>query len=87
MFVNKTGLSHGRWRKGLPGSSAGKESACNAGDPSSTAGSGSSPGEGLGYPLQDSGASLVAQMVKNPPARQETWVRSLGLEDPLEEGM
>ena len=49
--------------------------------------SGSSPGEGIGYPLQYSWASLVAQTVKNPPAIQETRVRSLGWEDPLEEGM
>ena len=48
---------------------------------------GRSPGEGIGYPLQYSWASLVAQMVKNPPAMQETWVRSLGWEDPLEKGM
>ena len=46
-----------------------------------------SPGEGVGYPLQYSWASLVVQMVKNPPAMQETWARSLGWEDPLEEGM
>ena len=46
-----------------------------------------SPGEGAGYPLQYSWASLVVQMVKNPPAMQETWARSLGWEDPLEEGM
>ena len=46
-----------------------------------------SPGEGIGHPLQYSWASLVAEMVKNPPAMQETWVRSLGWEDPLEEGM
>ena len=50
-------------------------------------GSGRSPGQGIGYPLQYSWTSLVAQMVKNPPARRETWVRSLGWEDPLEEGM
>ena len=50
-------------------------------------GSGRSPGEGSGYPLQYSWASLVAQMVKNPPAMWETWVRSLGWEDPLEEVM
>ena len=50
-------------------------------------GSGSSPGEGIGDPLQYSWASLVAQMVKNPPVMQETWVQSLGWEDPLEEGM
>ena len=49
--------------------------------------SGQSPGEGISYPLQDTWASLVAQTVKNPPAIQETWVRSLGWEDPLEEGM
>ena len=48
---------------------------------------GSSSGEGIGYPLQHSWASLVAQMVKNLPAVQETQVRSLGWEDPLEEGM
>ena len=72
---------------GFPDSSAGKESACNAGDPSSIPGSGSSPGEGLGYSLQYSGASLVTQTVKNPPAMQETWVQSLSWKDPLEEGM
>ena len=49
-------------------------------------GSGRSPGEGIGYPLQYSWASLVAQLVKNPPAVQETWVRSLDWEDPLEMG-
>ena len=49
--------------------------------------SGRSPGEELGYPLQYSWASPVAQMVKNPPAMRETWVQSLGWEDPLEEGM
>ena len=70
-----------------PGSSAGKESACNAGDPGSIPGLGRSPEEGMGYPLQYSWASLVAQTVKNPPAMWETWVRSLVWEDPLEEGM
>ena len=45
------------------------------------------PGEGTGYPLQYSWASPVAQLVKNSPAIRETWVRSLGWEDPLEEGM
>ena len=62
----------------FPGSSAGKESACNTGDPSSIPGSGRSPGEGIGYPPQCSWASLVAQMVKHLPAMQETWVQSLG---------
>ena len=50
-------------------------------------GSGRSAGEGIGYPLQYSRASLVAQLVKNLPAMWETWVRSLGWEDPLEKGM
>ena len=49
-------------------------------------GSGRSAGEGLGYPLQYSWASLVAQLVKNPPTTRETWVQSLGWEDPLEKG-
>ena len=71
----------------LPDSSVGKESTCNAGDPSSIPGSRSSSEEGIGYPLQYSWASLVAQSVKNLPVMQETWVRSLGQEDPLEEGM
>ena len=70
----------------IPGSSAGTESACNAGDPGSIPGLGSSPGEGIGYPLQYSWASLVAQTIKNPPATWETWVQSPGWEDPLEEG-
>ena len=65
-------------------SPAGKESTCNAGAPSSIPGLGRSTGEGVGYPLQDSWASLVAQLVKNPPALWETWVQSLGWEDPLE---
>ena len=50
-------------------------------------GLGSSPGERIGYPLQNYWASLVAQMVKNLPAVRETCVGSLGWEDPLEEGM
>ena len=70
---------------GLPGSSVGKESACNAGDPSSIPGSGRSSGEGIGYLLQYSYASLVAQLVKNQPV-WETCVRSLGWKDPLEKG-
>ena len=63
---------------GFPCSSAGKESVCNAEDVSSIPGLGRSPEEGIGYPLQYPWASLVAQMVKNPPAMWETWVRSLG---------
>ena len=70
----------------VPDSSVGKESACNAGDLSLIPGSGRSAGEGIGYPLQYSWASQVAQLVKNSPAMRETWVGSLGLEDPLEKG-
>ena len=70
----------------FPDSSVGKESASNAGDPGSIPGSERSIEEGLGHPLQYSWASLVAQLVKNPPAMQETWVRSPGLEDPLVKG-
>ena len=66
----------------FPDSSAGKQSACNAGDPCLIPGSGRSPGEGIGYPLQFSWASLVAQLIKNLPATGGTWVWSLGWEDP-----
>ena len=59
--------------------SVGKEFACNAGDPGSIPGLGRSAGEGIGYPLQYSWASLVAQLVKNPPAMRETWVSIPGL--------
>ena len=62
---------------GFPHSSTGKESACNAGDSGSIPGSGRSPVQGIGYPLQYSWASPVAQLVKNPPAVWEIWVRSL----------
>ena len=68
---------------GFPHSSVGKESACNAGDPGLIPGLGRSAGEGIGYPLQDTWASLVAQLVKNPPAVWETWDQSLCWEDPL----
>ena len=114
--------SEGQYFLGFPDSSVGKESTCNAGDPGSISGSGRSAGEGIGYPLQYSWASLVAQLVKNagdlssipglgrfpgerigyplwyswaslvaqtvknPPAVWETWVWSLGWEDPLEKG-
>ena len=64
---------------GFPDSSAGKESACNAADSSSIPGLGRSAGEGVGYPLQCSWALLVAQLVKNLPAMQKTWVWSLRL--------
>ena len=69
---------------GFPDSSAGKESACNAGDPGSIPGSGRSAGEGTGYPLQYSWASLVAQLVKNSSGMQEIPVQFLCQEDLLE---
>ena len=72
---------------GIPGGSDGKESACKVGNLGLIPGLGRSPGEGKGYSLQYSWASLVAQLVKNPPAMQETWIRSLDWEDPLEKGM
>ena len=67
-------------------SSVGKESTYSAGDPGLIPGSGRFPGEGIGYSLQYSWAFLVDQLVKNPPAMRETWVQSLGWEDPLEKG-
>ena len=67
---------------GFPGGLDGKASACKAGDPGSIPGSGRPLEEGIGYPLQYSWASLVAQMIKNPPAMWETRVPSLGWEDP-----
>ena len=56
-----------------PDISVSKISTCNAGDPGSIPGSRRSAGEGIGCPLQYSWASLVAQLVKNPPVMQETW--------------
>ena len=58
----------------FPHSSAGKESACNAGDPGLIPGSGRSPGEGIGYPLQSSWASLMVQLVENLSTMWETGV-------------
>ena len=71
---------------GFSHSSAGKESTSNAGDPGLIPGLERSTGEGVGYPLQYSWASLVTQLVKNLPAIWETWVQSLDWEDPLEKG-
>ena len=71
---------------GSSDSSVGKESTCNEADPGSIPESGRSPGEGIGYPLQYSWASLVDQLVKDLSAMQETWVRPLGWEDLLEKG-
>ena len=72
------------WQKlpgGFPGSSAGKESACQAGDPDSIPELGRSPGGGIAHSFQHSWACLVAQMVKNLPAMRGAWVRSQGWED------
>ena len=88
-------LIPGNQQRHFPRSSVDKESVCNAGDPSSIPGSGRYTGEGIGYPLPYSWAhclmevelihtSLIAQLVKNLPAMRETWVWSLGQEDPLE---
>ena len=79
-------MSHKGQIFGFPDSSVGKESPCNAGDPSSIPGLRRSPGEGIGYPPQYSWASLMAQLVKNLPAMQEIPVQFLGWEDPLEKG-
>ena len=71
----------------FPDSSAGKESICNAGDLGLIPGLGNPlEKEGIGYPLQYSWASLVAQLVKKSPVMRETWVQSLGWEDPLQKG-
>ena len=81
-------IKYERWRgrRGKSNSSVDKECACNAGDPGSTPGLGRSSGEGIGYTLQYSSASLVALLVKNLPALWETWVPYLGWEDTLGEG-
>ena len=75
-----------QFKKGFLDNSVGKESTCIAGDPGLTPGLERSAGEGIGYPFKNSWASFVAQLVKNPPAIRETWVRSLSWEDPLGEG-
>ena len=70
----------------FPDSSVSEESACNARQPSLIAGLGRSAGEGIGYPLWCSWASLMTQLVKNLPVMWETWVRPLSWDDPLEKG-
>ena len=82
LWYNKVWILRLLLHRDFRGSSVGKESACNAGDP----GSGRSTGEGIGHPFQYSWTSLVARLVKNLPAMRETWVWSLGWEDPLEKG-
>ena len=76
----------GMRKRDFPCDSAGNESACNEGDLGSIPGLGRSPGEEIGYQFQYSWISLVAKVVKNPPAMQESWVQSLGWEDLLEKG-
>ena len=71
-------INSGCFLLSFPGSSTGKKSTCNAGDPSSIPGLGRSTREGIGYPLQYSWAFLVAQLVKNPPQSGFNWVQSLG---------
>ena len=83
---NGTVLSDFHFHLCFSDSSVGKESACNAGNSSLTPGLGRPAGKGIGYPLQYSWAFLAAQLIKNPPVMQETWVQSLGWEDSLEKG-
>ena len=71
-------ISYSGWLKGFLVSSAGKESACNAGNPSLAPGLGRSAREGIGYPLHYSWASLLAQLVRNLPPMWETWIQALG---------
>ena len=80
-------MKHLEGNLGFPGSSAGKEFTCNAGDPGLIPGLGRPPGRRIDYPFQYCWASLVAQVVKNLPAVWETWVQSLGWEDPVEKCM
>ena len=80
MSQNKDYLTH---TSGFPDSSVYKGSSCNAGDPGLIPGLGRSAGEGIGYPLQYSWASLVAQLVTNLPAMWENWVQSVGWEERL----
>ena len=72
--------------KGFPDCPVGKEAVCNAGDPDSISGLERSAGEGIGYPFQYSWASLVVQLLKNPPAIWEIWVQFLGWKDTLNKG-
>ena len=79
------GLNSMTWfNYNYPYCSVGKESTCNAGDLRLSPRSGKSPGGGIGYPLQYFWASLGAQLIKTLPAMRETWIWSLGWEDPLE---
>ena len=76
MLPNKIGIIcvDITYTEGFPGGSAGKESTCNSGDPGSIPGLERSPEEGIGYPLQYSWASPVAQTIENLPAMRDTWV-------------
>ena len=72
--INSHCIEELNYEKGYSDSSVGKESTCNIGDTGSISELGRSPGEGIGYPIQLSWASLVAQLVKNLPAMWDTWV-------------
>ena len=87
IWLSQFGVIMNKWScYDFPCGSAGKKSACNAGNPGSIPGLGRSAGEGIGYTLQYSWASLVATLLKNLPAMWDTRVQSLGWEDPLEKG-
>ena len=86
LLPNNWGFQWSYLESGLSVLTVWGQPACNTEDPGSISGLGRSAGEGKGYPLQYSWAFLVAQLVKNPSAMWETWVRSLGWEDPQEKG-
>ena len=72
--VTKSQTRLNDFQRGFPDSSNGKEYICSAGDTGLIPGLGIFPGEGKGYSLQYSRASLVAQLVKNLPTMRETWI-------------
>ena len=86
-FLSKRHAGIANTLGGFPGGSGVKKPPANAGDPGLIPGLGRSPREGDDNPLQYYWTSLVAQMAKNLPAVEETWVQSLDQEDPLEKGM
>ena len=87
IYIHRLLNSYGYRFHCCPCGSTGKDSTSHAGEPGLVPGSERSTGDGISYPLQYSWASLLAQLVKNLPAMQETWVQSLGWEDPLEKGI
>ena len=85
--VNWSQTEKDKYHMRPPTCSAGKESVCNAEDPSLIPGSGRFAGEGIRYPVQYSWASLMVQLINNLSAMWDTWVWSLSWEDPLEKRM